>query len=99
MRPLQQSTAVNSTLVCIITFRFKLYKSLILPIALSGFESWTLLTELEKVVKSTEMKNIQSLIRISWKQKKANEFIRAAINEKVGKQDELLTTVKHRKLA
>ena len=79
--------------------KFKLYKSLVLSIALYGCESWTLLAELEKRIQSFEMKCLRRLLGISWQEKKTNEFVRATIKQKVGKQEELLTTVKRRKMA
>ena len=81
------------------TSKFKLYKSLVLSIALYGCESWTLSTELESRIQSFEMKCFRRLLGISWKEKKTNEYVKATICQKVGKQEELLTTVKRRKMA
>ena len=79
--------------------KFKLYKSLVLSIALYGCESWTLTAELEKRVRSFEMLCLRRLLRISWKEHKTNEFVKATIQQMVGRQEELLATIKRRKLA
>ena len=79
--------------------KFKLYKSLVLSIALYGCESWTLSAELEKRIESFEMKCLRRLLGTSWQEKKTNEFVTATIKQKVGKQEELITTVKRRKMA
>ena len=79
--------------------KFKLYKSLVLSIALYGCESWTLSAELEKRIQTFEMKCLRRLLGISWQERKTNEFVRATIKKKVGKQEELLSTIKRRKMA
>ena len=81
------------------TSKFKLFKSLVLSIALYGCESWTLSADLEKRIESFEMKCLRRLLGISWRERKTNEFVRNTINSMIGKQEELLTTVKRRKLA
>ena len=79
--------------------KFKLYKSLVLSIALYGCESWTLSAELEQRIQTFEMKCLRRLLGISWQERKTNEFVRATIKKKVGKQEELLSTIKRRKMA
>ena len=84
-----------------VVFHFtSLKQSLVLSIALYGCESWTLSAELEKRIESFEIKCLRRLLGISWRERKTNEFVRNTINSMiVGKQEELLTTVKRRKLA
>ena len=79
--------------------KFKLYKSLVLSIALYGCESWTLSAELEKRIQTFEMKCLRRLLGISWQERKTNEFVRATIKKKVGKQEELLSIIKMMKMA
>ena len=80
------------------TSKFKLYKSLVLSTALYGCESWTLTTELEKRIQAFEMKCLRRLLNISWQERKTNEYVRETIQKKVGRQEELLSIVKKRKL-
>ena len=45
------------------------------------------------------MKCLRRLLGISWKKRKTNEHVKATIQQMVGRQGELLASIKRRKLA
>ena len=78
--------------------KFKLYRSLVLSTLLYGCESWTLLAETERRIQAFEMKSMRKLLRISYLERKTNEFVQDQVTRLVGPQEPLLATVKRRKL-
>ena len=100
-----QATAAMSRLNIIwksnISFptKYRLFKSLVVSILLYGCESWTLLAETEKKIGSFETKSMRRMLGISWREHKTNEFVLNRVEDLVGPQERLLTTVKRRKLA
>ena len=79
--------------------KFKLYKSLVTSILLSGCETWTLLADSEKKDPGFKTKCMRKLLRVSYLEHKTNDWVRSKINFLVGPQEPLLATVKGRKLA
>ena len=61
-------------------------------------ESWTLAAELRRRIQAMEMRCYRKLLRISYKDHVTNEEVRAKIQQAVGSNEDILTTVKRRKL-
>ena len=78
--------------------KIRLLRSMVISIFLYACESWTLDTYLEKRVASFEMRCLQRLLGIDYKQRITNENVRAMVTHEIGPQQELLEIVKTRKL-
>jgi hypothetical protein len=79
--------------------KIKLYKSLVLSILLYVCESWTLTAECEHIIQAFEHKSYRKILCISDKEHKTNAYVRDKINMYAGKQEQLLSVIKRRKLA
>ena len=78
--------------------KVRLLRSLVNSIFLYACETWTLTAELQKRIQSMEMRCYGRLMGISYTQHVTNEEVRQKINQAIGSHDDLLTTVKKRKL-
>ena len=81
-----------------LSIKIRLMRSLVLSIFLYACEFWTLTAELEKKVNTMEMRCFRNLLGISYKDHISNEQIRTMIRQEIGHYDDLLATVKKRKL-
>ena len=79
--------------------KIKLYRSLVLSILLYGCESWTMTADTTRRVQTFETKCFRRLLRISWKDRKTNDYVRSQIEMLAGPQEPLLAIVKRRKLS
>nr|XP_027217217.1 uncharacterized protein LOC113809734 [Penaeus vannamei] len=61
-------------------------------------ESWTLTAEKERKIQAMEMRNYRRFLGISYTDRITNEEVRKRIRCAIGPHDELLKTVKQRKL-
>ena len=61
-------------------------------------ELWTLTAELQRRIQTMEMRCYRKILRISYKDHVTNEEVRAKIQQAIGPHEDLLTTVKRRKL-
>ena len=61
-------------------------------------ETWTLTADLERRISAMEMRCYRRLLGISYSQHITNEEIRRRITQEIGAHEDLLTTVKKRKL-
>ena len=61
-------------------------------------ESWTLTAELQRRVQAMEMRCYRKILCLSYKDHVANKKVRAKIQQAIGPHEDLLTTVKRRKL-
>ncbi|KAL8572382.1 hypothetical protein ACOMHN_023151 [Nucella lapillus] len=77
--------------------KIRLYKSLVISIFLC--ESWTLNVEIERRLQAFENKFYRKLLRIPYSEHKINEYVRQQTDILAGKQERLLSVVKHRYLA
>ena len=77
--------------------KIRLMRSLVKSIFLYACESWTLTAELQRA-QGTEMRCYRKLLCISYKDHVFNEEVRAKIQQAIGPHEDLLTTVKRRKL-
>ena len=71
---------------------------LVTSIFLYACESWNLTAELQRRIQAREMRCYPKIIRISYIDHVTNEEVRAKIQQAIGPQQDLLTTVKRRKL-
>ena len=78
--------------------KMKLYKSLVLSVLLYGCESWTLNADLERRIQAFETKCYRRLLRISWFERRTNEYVLNLVETLAGPQERLLSIVKRRKL-
>jgi hypothetical protein len=74
--------------------KIKLWKTLVWPVAIYGCESWTLRKEEERRIEAFEMKCLRLIMKISWTEKRTNEWVLEA----AGVERNLLKTVKERKM-
>ena len=73
-------------------------RSLVLSIFLYACESWTLTKDLERRIQATEMRCFRRLLGISYKDRITNEEVINRIHGIIGPYEDLLATVKKRKL-
>ncbi len=83
-----------------ITLRSKvrLMRTLIISILLYACETWTLTIELQRRIKAVEMRCYRRLLHISYKDHITNEIVCKKIQAAIGPYEDILTTVKKRKL-
>ena len=78
--------------------KIRLMRSLVTSIFLYACESWTLTAQLEREIRAMEIWCYRKILRISYKDHVTNEEVRAKIQQANGPHQDLLTTVKRRKL-
>jgi hypothetical protein len=78
--------------------KIRLMHSLVICTFLYACESWTLTADLEKRIQATEMRCFRKILGISYKDHVTNEEVRRRIRQAIGPHEDLLTTVKKRKL-
>ena len=78
--------------------KVKLMHALVTSIFLYACESWTLNADLQKRIQAVEMRCLRRLLGISYKDHITNEEVRQTITQQVRHYEDLLTTVKKRKL-
>ena len=76
----------------------QLMRSLVTSIFLYACEPWTLTAELQRRIQAMEMRCYCKILRIPYKDHVTNEEVRAKIQQAIGPHEDLLTTVKRRKL-
>ena len=78
--------------------KIQLMGSLVTSIFLYAFETWTLKAEVQRRIQAMEMRCYRKILRISYKDHVTNENVRAKIQQAIEPHEDLLTTVKRRKL-
>ena len=78
--------------------KIRLMRSLVTFIFLYACESWTLPAELQRMIQVMEMRCYRKILLISYKDHVTIEEVRAKIQQAIGPHENLLTTVKRRKL-
>jgi hypothetical protein len=73
-------------------------RSLTQSVFLYACETWTLREELEKRIQASEMRCFRRLLGISYKDHITNEEVKNRIRQAIGPYEDLLTTIKRRKL-
>jgi sorting nexin-29 len=81
-----------------INSKIRLLRSLIYSVCLYACETWTLTAELEKRIQALEMRCYRRLLGISYKDHITNEEVKKRIRQAIGPYEELITTIKRRKL-
>ena len=73
-------------------------RSLVTAITLCACESWTLKAELQRRIQAMEMRCYRKILYISYKDHVTNEEVRAKIQQAIAPHEDLLTSVKRRRL-
>ena len=87
---LDKSISLSSTI--------RLMRYLVTSIFLYACETWTLTAELQRRIQAMEMSCYCKILHISYKDHVINEEVHAKIQQAMGPQEELLTTLKRHKL-
>ena len=90
--------AACQTLSISLSSKIRLMRSLVISIFLYACESWTLTAKLQRRIQDMEMRCYRKTLHISYKDHVTNEEVRAKIQQATGPHEDLLTTVKRRKL-
>ena len=69
-----------------------------MSIFLYSRETWTLTAEIERKIQTVEMRSFRRLFGISYKDHITNEEVRSRIRKAIGPYEELLSSVKRRKM-
>lgn len=78
--------------------KIRLMGSLIYSVFRYACETWTLTAELEKRIQASEMKCFRRLLGISYREDITNEEVKNRIRQAIGPYENLLTTIKRRKI-
>ena len=78
--------------------KINLYTSLVRSILLYGCQSWTSTVDTERRIRAFETKSYRKILRITYRERKTNEFVKTKIDELAAKQESLLSIVKRRKM-
>ena len=73
-------------------------RSLAMSIFLYACETWTITADNERRIQALEMRYFRKLLGISYRDHITNEEVKARIGNAIGPYEDLLTTVKRRKL-
>ena len=74
-------------------------RSLVISVLLHACETWTLTAEILRKLQATEMRCFRKLLTISYRDHITNDAVRDRIRQAIGPYDDILTTVKKRKLS
>ena len=78
--------------------KIRLLRSLVMPIFEYTCETLNLTAEIERKIQTVEMRSFRRLLGISYKDHITNEEVRSRIRKAIGPYEELLPTVKRRKM-
>ena len=78
--------------------KIRLIRSLVISVLLYACEAWTLTTDILKNLQATEIRGFRKLLGISYRDHITNDAVRDRIRQAIGPYDDILTTVKKRKL-
>ncbi|KAI0207297.1 hypothetical protein LSAT2_008050 [Lamellibrachia satsuma] len=78
--------------------KIRLMRSLVVSIFLYACETWTLTAELQRRVQAMEMRCYRKILCISYKDHVTNKEVHNRIKQAIGPYEDLITTVKRRKL-
>ena len=78
--------------------KIRLMRSLVISVFMYACETWTLTEELEKKIQATKMRCFRRLLGISYRDHVTTEEVGNRIRQAIGPYEDLLTTVKKRKL-
>ena len=102
---IEQTTAALARLKTIwndkhisLSSKIRLMLSLVISALLYACETWTLTADILKKLQATEMRCFRKLLGISYRDHITNDAVRDRIRQAIGPYDDILTTVKKRKL-
>ena len=72
--------------------------SLVMSIFLYACETWTITADIKRKIQALEMRCFRKLLGISYRDHITNEEVKARIGNAIGPYEDLLTSVKRRKL-
>ncbi|KAK2162299.1 hypothetical protein NP493_1527g00015 [Ridgeia piscesae] len=78
--------------------KIKMMRSLVMSIFLYACESWTLTADTERRIQAMEIRCLRKLLGITYRDHISNEEVRNRTRQAIGHHEDLLTTVKRRKL-
>ena len=81
-----------------ISSKIRLMCSLVMPICLYACETWTITADIERRIQTLEMRCFRKLLGISYRDHKSYEKVKARIRNVIRPYEDLLTSVKRRKL-
>ena len=81
-----------------ISSKTRLKSSLAMSIFLYACETWTITADIERRIQALEMRYFRKLLGISYRDHITNEEVKARIGNAIGPFEDLLTSVKRRKL-
>ena len=81
-----------------ISSKVRLMRFLAMSIFLYACETWTITADIERRIQALEMRCFRKLLGISYRDHITNEEVKARIGNAIGPYEDLLTTVKRRKL-
>ena len=81
-----------------LAYKIWLMRSFVCSVFLYACETWTLTAELNKRIQATEMRCFRRLLGISYKDHITNEEVINRIKQAIGPYEDLLSTIKRRKL-
>ena len=81
-----------------ISSKIRLMRSLAMSIFLYACETWTITADIERRIQALEMRCFRKLLDISYRDHITNEEVKARIGNAIGPYEDLLTTMKRRKL-
>ena len=73
-------------------------RALVITISIYACETWTLTTELQRRIQSLEFRCFRKMLWISYKDRVTNEHVRKTIIKHMWPYEDLMATVKRRKL-
>ena len=81
-----------------IKHNIRLMRALVMTIFLYACETWTLTAELQRRIQSLEFRCLRKIIGISYKERVTNDHVRKTIVKHIRPYEDLLATLKRRKL-
>ena len=78
--------------------KIRLMRSLVISVLLYACETWTLTADILKKLQATEMRCFRKLLGISYRDHITNDAVRDRIRQAIGPYDNILNSVKKRKL-
>ena len=73
-------------------------RALVITLFLYSCDNWTLTAELPMIIQSLEFRCFRKILHISYKDRNTKEHVRKTIIKHIGPYEDLLATVKRRKL-
>ena len=92
LRPIWQDKNIS------LKAKLKLLRTIVFSVFLYASETWTLTADLQRRINAVEMRCYRRILGISYTDHVTNERIRRTIRQQLGQYEDLLITVKKRKL-